>query len=543
MLKANPFFRLKYLVVDDFTDMRSMIRAMLQALGAPAENIHTARNGEEAVYKLGGATRYDVVLCDYNLGPGKDGMQVLEEARYLGLVGMNSIFIMITAENSRDMVLGVIEYEPDSYISKPFNKDVLRERLLKIMERKKAMVPIHACLVGKDHAKALELINQQLTSQTKYTGELAKLKAGVLFGAGQYDDAMAIYEQFLMLRDVAWAQMGKAKVLFAKQQYVQAKVVLEHMTREYPNLMEAFDLLAKIQRIEADTLAAEETLSHAIERSPKAVMRQQELGELAMLNGNLAKAERAYEAAVKQGRHSVRKSAAAHAGLAKVMVANQKYQEALKVVKGIGASFSNNDNEASFYEATSLALIYQGQGDEAQANEQLTKAETLIGRIKHGVTGALGLELANACAQLGQQDKALKLVNSIIANNHDNDTLLGSLGHMLKNAGMNVDTSELIANVRKDVFGKNNQGVRMIRQGKLAEAVDLLRVSANELPSNKTINLNAAKAFIMFMEKEGTTTDNLRQAAECIERVRQASPDDWRLTSLTPRLQALATKF
>ncbi|MEO5341902.1 MAG: tetratricopeptide repeat protein [Gammaproteobacteria bacterium SHHR-1] len=516
---------------------------MLQALGAPAEHIHTARNGEEAVYRLGGTTHYDVVLCDYNLGPGKDGMQVLEEARYLGLVGMNSIFVMITAENSRDMVLGVVEYEPDSYISKPFNKDVLRERLIRIMEHKKTMVPIHACLVGKNHAKALELINERLATQTKYTGELVKLKAGILFGAGQYDDALAIYEQFLMLRDVAWAQMGKAKVLFAKQQYVQAKVVLEHMVREYPNLMEAFDLLAKIQRIETDTRAAEETLSHAVERSPKAVMRQQELGELAMLNGNLTKAEQAYGAAVQMGRHSVHKSAMANAGLAKVMVANKKFQEALKVVKGIGTSFNNNDDEANFLEATSLALIYQGQGDEANATEQLDRAESLIGRIKHGVTGSLGLELANACIQLGQQEKALKLVSSIIANNHDNDTLLGSMGHMLTNAGMEVDTGELIAKVRKDVFTKNNQGVRMIRQGKLAEAVELLRASATKLPSNKTVNLNAAKAMIMYMEKEGASTENLRQAADCIERVRQASPDDWRLTSLTPRLQALATQF
>ena len=68
-----------FLVVDDFGDMRGMLRSMLSTVGV--KEIDTANNGPEAIDALE-RRRYDIVLCDYNLGPGKNGQQVLEEARH-----------------------------------------------------------------------------------------------------------------------------------------------------------------------------------------------------------------------------------------------------------------------------------------------------------------------------------------------------------------------------------------------------------------------------------------------------------------------------
>lgn len=58
------------LVVDDFGDMRGMLRSMLSSIGVA--EIDTAINGREAIEALE-RKRYDVILCDYNLGPGKTG--------------------------------------------------------------------------------------------------------------------------------------------------------------------------------------------------------------------------------------------------------------------------------------------------------------------------------------------------------------------------------------------------------------------------------------------------------------------------------------
>ena len=110
------------LVIDDFGDMRNMLVNIMRMLGA--KKIDSAINGERAIEMME-ENKYDIVLCDYNLGSGKDGQQVLEDARHRNLINMATIFIMVTAESTKAMVMGAIEHEPDSYVSKPFSKDLI----------------------------------------------------------------------------------------------------------------------------------------------------------------------------------------------------------------------------------------------------------------------------------------------------------------------------------------------------------------------------------------------------------------------------------
>ena len=79
-----------YLVIDDFADMRSMIRSMLVAYGVT--NIDMAANGKDAL-KLLSKKSYDVVLCDYNLGEGKDGQsnEQGEDTHHAGLLPLSLI--------------------------------------------------------------------------------------------------------------------------------------------------------------------------------------------------------------------------------------------------------------------------------------------------------------------------------------------------------------------------------------------------------------------------------------------------------------------
>ncbi|MBS3800868.1 MAG: response regulator, partial [Thioalkalivibrio sp.] len=121
------------LVVDDFSNMRSTLRQML--LSAGYEDIDMAASGEDAIDKLG-QRRYAIVLCDYNLGEGLDGQQVLDLARDRGLIDLSTLFIMVTAETTSDMVMGAVESIPDGYLSKPFTKDLLAVRLARGIRRK-----------------------------------------------------------------------------------------------------------------------------------------------------------------------------------------------------------------------------------------------------------------------------------------------------------------------------------------------------------------------------------------------------------------------
>ncbi|MBV5270813.1 MAG: response regulator [Afipia sp.] len=93
----------RYLLVDDFVGIRQLLRESLRNLGA--KHIDQAASGGEAMVLLG-KTRYDVVLCDYNLGDGKNGQQVLEEARLRNLLLPSSVWLMVSAEKSVESVMG-----------------------------------------------------------------------------------------------------------------------------------------------------------------------------------------------------------------------------------------------------------------------------------------------------------------------------------------------------------------------------------------------------------------------------------------------------
>ena len=131
------YSNMRFLVVDDFSDFRSSVKGMLGQMAA--QHIDIAANGEEAL-SLCRKTRYDVILHDYNLGEGKNGQQVLEELHHEKLISPHCIFVMVTAESSQAMVMAALEFEPDAYLTKPFNRASLQQRLDKLVERKRLLL-------------------------------------------------------------------------------------------------------------------------------------------------------------------------------------------------------------------------------------------------------------------------------------------------------------------------------------------------------------------------------------------------------------------
>ena len=146
--------KLHFLLVDDFANYRAMLRSILQSCGAQyIDDVSNAENALEKIVKI----KYDVILCDYNLGDGKNGQQLLEEIMYRHLIPYGTIYIMVTAENTQGMVMAAVEYRPDGYLNKPFPKDLLVKRLEMLVEKKAIMKDIYTAYNKQDYNKALSL--------------------------------------------------------------------------------------------------------------------------------------------------------------------------------------------------------------------------------------------------------------------------------------------------------------------------------------------------------------------------------------------------
>jgi len=534
-LRTTPLEGKAYLVVDDFGDMRSMMRNLLVSCGA--KDIALAANGAEALSVMK-TRRFDVVLCDYNLGPGKDGQQVLEEARHLNLIGLGCVFLMVTAESARDMVMGAVEYEPDSYLTKPFNKELLKTRLEKLIARKENLLPVEKALDRHDHATAVALLDEKIAAQPASSSELRKLKGEILLNAGETARAREVYEGVLAIRDLPWARLGLGKTLYLDKRYAEAQSQFQALIEEQEHYTAAYDWLAKSCKALDQLEAAQEALQKAAEISPKAVRRQQMLGEIALQNQDSQTALTAFSNAVKHGRHSVYKHPSAYANLARVTATAKQGDAGLRVLRDMKREFLH-DTQADFYLATAESEIHEVMGNSEASKAALEKAASLYQELdQHGSTDD-SLEMAKAYSRAGMEEKAVELMQNAAINNHTDEELLNEIKSTMRSMGLKQETLSSIDRIRREVAELNNRGVDLARSGQLDEAVKLLVATCERMPANKVVNLNTALVLLLEAEKNGLGEEDPQRIEAYLKRVEALDPGNRTLNKLQRRLQAL----
>src|SRR5690554_37965 len=211
--------KLRFLVADDFENFRNSMRQMLRSLGA--EKIELAHNGAAAVQRCAW-DHFDVVLCNYNLGEGKSGQHVLEELRHRKLLRHSSLFLMVTAETSREMVMGAREYHPDAYLTKPINRAMLEKRLGALAERREALLPVTRAMDLEDLPEAIRQCLVLLPHHRRHRSGIYKTLAELYIQVGDYGQARKIYDDILSQRSLSWASLGRCKVLLANRNFDQA---------------------------------------------------------------------------------------------------------------------------------------------------------------------------------------------------------------------------------------------------------------------------------------------------------------------------------
>ncbi|APG19356.1 chemotaxis protein CheY [Kosakonia radicincitans] len=121
---------LRFLVVDDFSTMRRIVRNLLKDLGF--NNVEEAEDGLDALNKLRAAT-FDFVISDWNM-PNMDGLQLLTEIRNDAAFSKMPV-LMVTAEAKKENIIAAAQAGASGYVVKPFTAATLEEKLNKIFEK------------------------------------------------------------------------------------------------------------------------------------------------------------------------------------------------------------------------------------------------------------------------------------------------------------------------------------------------------------------------------------------------------------------------
>jgi two-component system chemotaxis response regulator CheY len=120
----------RILVVDDFSTMRRIIRALLGDLGYT--DVHEAGDGRAALDLLKAQT-FDFMITDCNM-PGMTGLELLRAVRAEPATKAMPV-LMVTSEGKRDQILESAELGVSAYIMKPFTVQALKERIESILHR------------------------------------------------------------------------------------------------------------------------------------------------------------------------------------------------------------------------------------------------------------------------------------------------------------------------------------------------------------------------------------------------------------------------
>lgn len=524
------------LIVDDLREMRMSLRAILESLGV--RQIVEAKTAEEAQVLLA-KHRPDLVLCDYNLGEGKDGQQLFEEAKVERMLPAHAVWIMITAESTMNMVMGVVENNPDGYLVKPINKAVLQVRLERVIARKTILKDIEGALHDGEFEIALTSCDRQLEKYPGMKSDLLRLKTEALLRIGNLELASEICAEVLNERELTWALLALARARHQGGDLRQAKTLLTRLVENHPTAIEGYEWLARIEREQGDGKAAQRMLSQAVQISPKSIRRQQRLGELARENADYATAEKAFRRAIQMGENSCFARADDQAGVVDAVTRTRGPAAGLKVLgeftKRAGRRF-----EAEPHWRLSLVegrLLHES-GQQEPANAAVARALEGFYREPSGVNPAATLELIKACFQCGQTAAAQALADKIVRENHDRQDVIAATLAMFDALGMSTEGAALIEHAQQAVVAVNNQGVTLAKHGDYAAALKLLTQAADELPGNLTVTMNVLQAVLLQIRAEGLSAQRRLLASEYLGRAMRIAPTSEKVLRVRSQVQA-----
>lgn len=122
---------LKFLVVDDFSTMRRIVRNLLKELGYT--NVDEAEDGVVALQKLRSVGNFQFVVTDWNM-PNMTGIELLKNIRADATLKHLPV-LMITAEAKKENIIEAAQNGASGYIVKPFTAGTLDEKLGKIFDK------------------------------------------------------------------------------------------------------------------------------------------------------------------------------------------------------------------------------------------------------------------------------------------------------------------------------------------------------------------------------------------------------------------------
>ncbi len=527
---------IRALLVEPHAGMRVSLHNMLNLCGInKIEHALTAGTALRAIQNK----VFDLVLCEYDLGVGQDGQQLLEDVRHHKLTPLSTIFIMVTAERAYAKVVSAAELAPSDYLLKPFTADMLLERVLKAIEKRKAFVEVHTLMEQGFVRESIAACISGETVHPKYAIDFMRLRAELHVILGEAAEAEALYQKLYEMKAVAWARLGLAKTLFMQGRYQEAEEILTGLVNENNKYMDAYDWLAKTHEAIGALPEAKQVLDTAVSVSPHGVRRLRKLGALALETGDIETAESVLKKVVSKAKFSEFRDPEDHVKLVNALVKKGDHDQAKSVIRDLEKNMAGlKKTEAC--RAISAAMVHASTGD-ARLIEEL-EAAVLASKEDIGLSNDLKIGLAKSCLENNKEEAASEVIMEVMRN-APNQNLVNKAMSVFESAGKGHLGKELAQRSQKEVKDLVALGVQKAKEGDFRGSVELMSSAARKSPDNPQVVLNAALAALKCIENLGWDQSTGALAKQLIESAARLDPMNNRLKAIRGLYEELQKRF
>jgi len=488
------YYKMHALVVDDFENFRGTLSKMLMDLGLG--NVDSASTGEEAL-RYAKARAYDLILCDHNLGKGKSGQQVLEELRVTDNPCAESLFILVTAESSKSIIMAAVDYEPDAYLAKPITPKALEQRLSRLFEQRYELKDVYTAQKKGDVEETIASCKRYIASNGRYTNGCQKMLGELYLKEKRLDEAEALYRTVLDNRELEWAQLGMSKTKIQQGDLLGAQQWLENVLQTNPLCLKAYDLQADIYRSQGDSQNLQEVLQKATDLSPLSILRQQALGDVAQQNSDVVIAVNALRRAVKLGDNSCFDKQEVHTQFAQATIdlfavdkelAKPILRDALKCASDLEDRFGKTHAQRAISHFLESQLHYCS-GEERKALESLSIAQSALkdGKDEANTLNA-EIESVRSLRVLGKENEAQAQLVELLQRYSKSEEQLQKLDVLLDEP-RSEKNKLMVAEI-------NKKGIALYNAKDFINAANAFATAIQKLPNHIGLRLNHVQALL-----------------------------------------------
>ncbi|AXT40364.1 response regulator [Alteromonas sp. BL110] len=500
------FSNKQVLIVEDQRPFLLLLKGLMHSMGS--SDVVTKSSAEQAV-SLCKKHKFDIVICDLHLGAEtKNGYELIEELRTRRLINPTSVFILISADSARPVVLGSIERRPDDFLIKPFSQVQLKSRIVRAWQKRQFLQQAFNLIEQGEYNSAIDHIETLLENPHHYKGHCEQLLVELYWRISHPKKALDVLKEYIEGKPVLWAQIALGRTYLLLNEHEKAISIAKKTLKRNRFNADAHDILAQAHHAVDSGEKAVEAIKEAIKLSPFSLTRHFKACEIGRNNNDLVLAANSSQAIWDLSKRTVHKASLHWCGMIRSLLdvaestddkgqRNKYQQEALLTLQR--GKFDEHlykidrEFDVDIFGNIVNARISAIDGKLIDAKRHLNTSQIQLGDKYQEVPTAFIPDSINVMYKLGEFDDALQLSSLLSSRGEELDQ---NSSDMLKTQAQNAQKS--LASYQQF----NREGIQHYQQQDFERAKASFALAQGFAPVNTGVALNLLQCLLQIAIKE-----------------------------------------